>query len=280
MVGHFNIGDLKPDTLISALRLLLDGYKLFGDRFKNKETPEKVGEILTRAEKTPSVDTKQIEQSITQALGPEDAAIVKNDLSLLSLLGLPTPSLDAFDYWGKLEELVAALQAFATKNQLFELRGFDDQMVGEGLSLLKTSTVLMPKNLAFGLATPYRRQKVDEVHCMVVLQKQTKEFPLRVIVAAVFSEYNDFGDSHPVSDTTVYSVGPGPQRHWLRFSHPVSHTHFLPGEQYRLDAADFIAIVNALRDDIREYAAEVHADEKMIALLFGQIDAVVEKMKS
>jgi hypothetical protein len=56
--------------------------------------------------------------------------------------------------------------------------------------------------------------------------------------------------------------------------------HFQRSSEYRLEAADLISIVNALRDDIRQYAGEVQADEQKIAPLFAQIEAFVGRMKT
>jgi hypothetical protein len=270
---------ISPELFISAVRLLMEAYKFGRDQFKDKKTPERVEEILTRAEMEPGVDRKQIEERIAQQLDPEDAAIVTNDLALLSLLVLPSPSLDASDYWGKLSQLVSGLQAYATNYRLFELRGADERGLGESLYLPKTSDALMPKEFALGLAAPYHRQDVESVTCMALLQKQTQEFPLIVFVQAVFIRYDGIGSSRD-KDSTIYRVGVGQQKHWLRFSRAVSGAQFVPWAEYRLDASDFIAIVNALRDDVRDYAAEVRADERKITPLFAQIDAFVEKMKS
>ena len=41
-----------------------------------------------------------------------------------------------------------------------------------------------------------------------------------------------------------------------------------------------MAIVSALRDDIRDYATEVQADERKIAPLFKQIDEFVKQAKT
>lgn len=271
---------LTPELIISGLRLLMEGYKFGRDQFKDKKTPERVEEILTRAEQEGSVDRKQIEDRLTEKLEPADAAIVKNDLQLLSLLLVPVPSLDAFDYWGKLTQLVAGLGTFANKNRLFELRGVNDSRSGEAIFLPKTSKVLLPKDFVFGLAAPYSRQRVAKIDCMVILKKQVQDFPLRVIVGAEFTEYSSFGTDSSVSDSCIYELGPGQQRHWLRVYRPASHTHFVPQDEYRLKAVNFIAIANALRDDLTDCAEEVQTDEQQIAPLFAQIETFAEKMKS
>src|SRR5262245_38138479 len=112
----------SPELALNGLRLLLEGYKVFRDRFKDKKTPDHVEEILVQAEKSPE-KAAEIEQTLTKALEPCDAAIVKGDLELLSLLVHPTPHMDAFDYWSQLTKLVAGLHTYAVKNRLFELRG-------------------------------------------------------------------------------------------------------------------------------------------------------------
>ena len=101
---------ITPELVVNALRVLLEGYKIFGDRFRDKKTPERVEKILVEAEKAPE-KAAEIEQSLTKSLEPGDAAIVKGDLELLSLLVHPVPKMDAFDYWGQLTKLVGALHA-------------------------------------------------------------------------------------------------------------------------------------------------------------------------
>jgi hypothetical protein len=77
---------VSPESIVSVLRRLSDWYQIFGDGFRDKKTPEHVEEILVQAEKDPGrVDKAQIEGSLTRALEPNDAAIVKGDLELLLL---------------------------------------------------------------------------------------------------------------------------------------------------------------------------------------------------
>ena len=76
----------SPELIISVLRLLSDWYKIFGDGFRDKKTPEHVEEILAQAEKNPQkVDRAEIEGSLARVLEPDDAAIVKSDLDRLLL---------------------------------------------------------------------------------------------------------------------------------------------------------------------------------------------------
>jgi hypothetical protein len=273
---------LTPELVISALRLLMEGYKVGRDRFKDKKTPDRVEEIVTRAEKTKQIDTKEIERSLAETLDPTDAAIVKGDLELLSLLMLPAPSLDAFDYWGKLTQLVNGLQAYAHKNRLFELRGVKKPELGEVILLPRTGSCILPEKLASGMPIPYQMQSVKDTSCLALLRKVTVDFPIIVLVGARFNEYSPVGGPPSViSDGCYFDIAPGQQRHWLRFDRGQRYTpHFHQSSEYRLEASDFISIVNALRDDIRQYAAGVQADEQKIAPLFTQIDAFVEKMKT
>jgi hypothetical protein len=90
---------VHPDLVVSSLRLLVDIYKLASDRFKDKKTPERIEEIVVRAEQASprTADKAEIERSIAEALDPGDAAIVKSDLELLSLLLVRAPALEAFD---------------------------------------------------------------------------------------------------------------------------------------------------------------------------------------
>jgi hypothetical protein len=77
---------VSPELIIAVLRRLSEWYKIFGDGFIDKKTPEHVEEILVQAEKNPEkVDKAQIEGSITRLLEPNDAAVVKGDLELLLL---------------------------------------------------------------------------------------------------------------------------------------------------------------------------------------------------
>lgn len=273
---------LSPELAISALRLLMEGYKIGRDRFKDKKTPDRVEEIVTRAEKAPQADTKEIERSLSEKLDPEDAAIVRGDLELLGLLMLPAPSPDAFDYWGKLTKLVQGLQAYALNNRLFELRGVNKPGLGEVLLLPISGDLILPQKLASGMPTPYQMQGLKDTSCLALLLKATVNFPLMVLVGARFNEYSAMGGPPSVvSDACYFDIAHGQQRHWLKFDRGQRHTaHFHQSSEYRLEASDLISIVNALRDDIRQYAVEVQADEQKIAPLFTQIDKFVEKMKS
>jgi len=275
------IEHLTPELVINALRLLIEGYKVGRDRFKDKKTPDRVEEILTRAEKAPQADTKQIERSISEELDPGDAAIVKGDLELLSLLMLPAPSLDAFDYWGKLTQLVAGLQAFAIKNRLFELRGDKKDQWGEVLLLPRSGKLILPNELALELTRPTSHwERVKDAECLAVLRKNAQDFPIVALVGARFNEYSSVGGNPLVKEDSCYfAIGPGQQRHWLSFSRPSEwyRAHFEDHFEYRLEATNLISIVQALRDDIREYAMAVNADEEKIRSLFTAIDAFAER---
>src|SRR5579883_1554822 len=107
------LGHVPPDQWVNILKFVLETIK-FGterhDRWKDKKAPKKVEEILTRAESDPkTLDARELERSIDNALEPEDAATIKGQLELVSLLLVPGPNMDAFDYWGKLEQLVRGL---------------------------------------------------------------------------------------------------------------------------------------------------------------------------
>jgi hypothetical protein len=272
---------LTPELVISGLRLLMEGYKVGRDRFKDKETPDRVDEIVTRAEKTRQADTKQIERSITEELDPGDAAIVKGDLELLSLLMLPAPSLDAFDYWGKLTQLVAGLQAFAIKNRLFELRGAQRPPLGEVLYLSRSGNCILPPEVAPRLPSPYSRESLKDVNCLALLRKEAKDFPIVVLVRAEFNVYHSIGGPPGVDvDTCCFDIGQGQQRHWLSFDRGMRTSgHFQQAYEYRLEASNLISIVQALRDDIGEFAKEVQADQEKIGPLFTAIDAFAERIK-
>jgi hypothetical protein len=269
---------VSPELVINALRFLLEGYKVARDRFKDSKTPDRVEDIVTRAESSPGTDAKQIEQSIAQTLNPDDAAIVRSDLELLSLFVFPVPSLDAFDYWGKLTKLVASLRDYARRNRLFELRGEERSGLGQMLWLFKTSRSILPKELARELGIPDNMQAVKSAECAALLQNSDKEFPIKVIVAVYFNQYSSMGGEPGVRTAEArYGVVPGQQRHWLRFNREESEYQLRATTEYRLDAEDLIEIVESLRDDIKQYAKEVQADEQKIEPLFSAIEAFAGK---
>jgi len=205
---------LTPEFVVSSLRLLLDGYKLARDKFKDKKAPEDIEKIVIRAEKSePTIDAAEIERNLTESLTPEDAAVVKGDLELLSLLVMPAPTLDAFDYWGMLSRLVEGLRAFAKKNRLFELRGKEEDGFGQVLILPKTGDHILPKKHAAEFPTPYQREGLKDTESIAFLRKEGSSFPVHVMVGADFYQYSVVGGPPRVeSDSCFFDVGPGQQR--------------------------------------------------------------------
>lgn len=269
---------VSPELVLNALRFLLEGYKVARDRFKDSKTPDRVEDIVTRAESSPGTDAKQIEQSIAQTLNPDDAAIVRSDLELLSLFVFPVPSLDAFDYWGKLTKLVASLRDYARRNRLFELRGEERSGLGQMLWLFKTSKSILPKEFARELGIPGNMQTVKSAECGALLQNADGEFPIKVIVAVHFNQYSSMGGEPGVRTVEArYGVVAGQQRHWLRFNREAFEYQLRENTEYRLDAEDLIEIVESLRDDIKQYAKEVQADERKIEPLFSAIETFAGK---
>lgn len=266
--------------VISLLRLLLDGYKVASDKFKDKKTPDRIEKIVARAEKAEptTVSKEDIERSIKEDIDPGDAAIVTGDLEMLSLLFLPTPTLDAFDYWGKLTKLVSGLQTFARKNRLFELRGSKHPLVGEVLLLPTTGKYILPDNHVTMLAVAmHHMEALRDGRCFALLQKDMQEFPIILHISARFNQYGMMGgDPGVIRDECYFYVRPGQQRHWLKFERAQHSDHFEREYEYRLDASDLISIVHALRDDIREYATAIQLDEQKITPLFTAIDAFAD----
>jgi hypothetical protein len=270
---------VTPEFVVSSLRFLLDSYKLARDRFKDKKAPEELEKIVIKAERSEpkTLDAAEIERDLTESLTPEDAAIVKGDLELLSLLVMPAPRLEAFDYWGMLSRLVEGLREFARKNRLFELRGKEEYSFGQVLLLPKTGDHILPKKHAAKLPRPYERQGVKDADCLAFLRKGGSAFPLHVLVDARFYRYDGMGGPPPVeSDSCFFDVEPGQQRHWLKFDrgHRISG-HFVQDFEYMLEASDLVSIVQGLRDDIRDYATAINLDEKRILPVFDAIDAFV-----
>jgi hypothetical protein len=272
---------ISPELVISCLRFLLEGYKIARDKFRDTKTPERVEEILVQAEKTPeNVDPAEIERRLNDALEPNDAAIVKGDLELLSLILFPVPKMDAFDYWGQLTKLVAGLQAYAIKNRLFELRGRHDPRFGEVLLLASSGQHILPDEHAVQLAVAVgARQQVKDATATALLAKDEKGFPITAVVMADFNEYHSMGGPPSVlSYGSYFSITSGQQQHWLRFDQLRVSYQFKENYEYMLDASDLISIVKALKDDIQQIAASVRADEEKTAPLFSAIDAFATKM--
>ncbi len=273
---------LSPELIISSLRLLVEVYKLGRDKFKDKKTPDRVEEIVIRVENAPpnSVNAAEIERRITDALDPGDAAIVKGDLELLSLLMLPSPALEAFDYWGKLTVLIDGLQAYAREKRLFELRGYNRPQFGQVLQLPKTGGCILPQKHAADLCIPYQREGLKHAEGLALLRKEGQGLPIEVGVGAEFYQYSSMGGHPGVEfDSCFYHVGPGQQRHWLKFDRAQwGSAHFGRAYEYMLGASDFVAIVQALKDDISDYAIAAQADEQKIGPLFAAIDAFAKGM--
>jgi hypothetical protein len=270
---------INPELAINGLRLLLDGYKVFRDRFRDKKTPERVEEILAQADKTPG-KAAEIEQNLAKSLEPGDAAIVKGDLELLSLLVHPVPEMDAFDYWGQLTKLVGGLHTYAVRGRLFELRGRAHPTFGETLMLPTSGVRILPDEQAIQLAVPNSsRQGVKSAFALALLRKDAKNFPITALVRAEFNEYHSMGGPPSVIPVCCrYSITCGQQRHWLRFERLDGSYHFTESYEYMLNASDLIAIMEALRDDIRKITVEVEADEQKIAPFLNAIDAFSKEM--
>jgi hypothetical protein len=270
---------LTPELIVSSLRFLLESYKLGRERFKDKKAPEDIEKIVTRAERAEpkTLDAADLDRSITDALGPEDAAIVKGDLELLSLLILPAPKLDAFDYWGMLTRLIDGLHSYAIEKRLFELRGRNDRRFGQVLHLGNTGTKLLPDDEAKRLPIPFDREGLKRATGMAILKKDKTGFPIIVGVFAEFYQYSPVGGTPGVKpDMSFYEVGPGQQRHWLKFKAVNQYeAHFHSGLEYMLEASDLFQIVQALHEDIHGYATAVNADEQKIGPLTAAIDAFV-----
>ena len=178
-----------------------------------------------------------------------------------------------------LEAAILPSHAYAVKNRLFELRGRSDSRFGETLFLRGTGKILLPDKYAIDLAIPNTSQQVKDAGTLALLRKNTNRFPVTTLVKADLNEYHSYGGPPSVvSRASYFWITSGQQRHWLRFVRDDSSPYFHDHIEYRLDAADVIAIVTALREDIGEIAADVRADEQMVVPLFTAIDAFSKEM--
>jgi hypothetical protein len=269
---------VTPELIVSCLRLLADGYKLVRDRFKDKKTPENVEEIVIKIDKrhkgATTIDETEIDHMLTSTLNAEDAALVKSDLELLALLVFPSPALELFDYWGMLGILVTGLHKLAVDLRIFELRGVHGSL-GEILKLDKTSKAILRKEELRRFGNPSPRWSLDDVQSFVVLLREGPGLLLRVVVEVTLEYYGGggYGDTRRERCSGLFAIERGPKPHWLAFRRLDGNFELHENLHFMLTAAHFKAIVQALRDDIRDYATELKADEELIAPLFKQIDA-------
>jgi hypothetical protein len=129
---------------------------------------------------------------------------------------IPRPPLDAFDYWGKLVQLVNGVQAFAARNHLVELRGMNDQRFGESLPLIRTSKVLMYKEFADSLSI--HTEHLQKTECKVRLLKAHEEFPIRVWLQATLDRTTRLGGKFSEVCSDAFKVEPGQQKHGFVFA--------------------------------------------------------------
>jgi hypothetical protein len=143
--------------------------------------------------------------------------------------------------------------------------------------------LILPDSLAAELTVPTSHwERLKDAECLAILRKEAQDFPIVALIGARFNRYSSMGGNPGVEPYVCYfEIGHGQQRHWLSFSRAHAYEpHFRTHFEYRLEAADLISIVQALRDDIREYATAVSVDEEKIRSLFTAIDAFAERAKS
>jgi hypothetical protein len=162
---------------------------------------------------------------------------------------------------------------------LFELRGIHQPEYGQQVLVLKKSgSAILPAARAENLTIAYRMQTLKRAKGVAILRPEGSGFPIVSGVIAEFFEHSSMGGEPGVkTDHCFFDVGPGQQPHWLMFDRGERSTsHFKQRLQYMLEAADFVSIVQALRDDIHDYATAINADEQKIGPLSTAIDAFVK----
>src|SRR5271157_4787529 len=183
---------IDAGLVISALRLLLDVYKLAGERMGGKHEepdPKKleqvIAEVETRAERG-AADLSQVEEEIDRQFQPEQAKKVKTDLALLSILTNP-PRIEDFNYWTVLAEVARSLREFAIKAQLFRLRGTPEGEGRSALSLPKSAALFAPSKAVESLLVPPRDAYGKKVTSTFLhLLEAESECPLQFTVVGEF----------------------------------------------------------------------------------------------
>ncbi len=261
-----------PNLIVSALKFLLETYKLYRSR-SGRKTPEKQEEVLeetvAKAEEmsaggAPAEEVvSEIETKLERDLGPAVKEGIIRRAS--SILALAQPfEVEAFRYYDNLSEVLKRAQEFCKATNMFRLRGATNsdfavlQMPKLGLALREVCADY--RILTYGLG----RGDVLQVRPIGVRTfLSTRVEAIHVALDLELTRAQRTGGTWTDHMKALLFLSGGSEVNKIGFTlnQPVESPYLLDFE-VRLTGQQFQQIVSALLDDLNNYANELAEEQR------------------
>jgi hypothetical protein len=274
----------EAGVVINGLRLLLEGYKLAKERLggghNDDPDPEKLEEVIADVEATARdrvPNLADVEQEIDRKFNPEQAEKVKSDLNSIALLADP-PRLEEFDYCATLTQLTKSLQVFARKTELFRLRGSNMSDGTRYLYLERTSRVFVPEDVVLEALVVLRNAYGKAITSIsVVLIDSDSEIAIKLGVEGHLKRATSMGEQYKENVGSSFAITAGSERNRLLLTPDQRFGPFAPIE-YRVTAENVAKTIEAMRNDLSDYAAEIAKERKLAGRVSDDVREIVKNL--
>jgi hypothetical protein len=258
--------------LVTILQFLATVYQISQP---NESIVRVLREVTSEVETDKPIDGVQfVNEQFQKRLESKDALVVSNDIVLLTSLFSFRATPAAFNYFGTLSSVLKSVVAFCIRHHIFLLRG-----LGYGsnkiLALRHAAHVLCPalirttwvlaKNAQLSMpSTSYVNLYLVQTMKQPQFSRPIEQNNLLPVVGDALVAYRESfmeGGSEPRTELLHFYVAKGAESHWIGFvSDGQSSTAI--NFQRMLKAIEVASIIDAIRDDIFEYVADIRKDQE------------------
>jgi len=282
-VSDFHSPD--PNLDISALRFILESYKLYRSRGgdKKEKQEEVLEETVAKAEEmsaqgaSPQTVVAEIETNLERDLGKlAKDEIVKRASSILALAHPFEP--EAFRYYENICQVLKRAQDFCASTNIFRLRGTANDAISV-LPMPQLNLVLEEITGHFGFSCKQleRAQGVLNVKATSKTYLVTKPEALHVKLALVLTRACSVGGTYSDAMGAGLTLSSGSEVNRIGFDVFAAESPLLQGFEIRLTAKEFEQIISALLDDLIQYAADLADEQRQFKeQIAPQLDAMLQ----
>jgi hypothetical protein len=264
-----NLHGVDVNSVINALRLILDGFKFYGQKGEGdkesdkrekvlKETVEKAEEMSAGGATTDQV-VQDIETRLERELGANAKTEIINRAS--SILALAQPfEIESFRYYDNLTLILDRAREFCKAANIFKLRGTTDRAF-EYLELPRLSKVLpeICGTFKFLMDQFIVGDTFRVLPAKITVILSTKAVGLLIWFDLELEKAYQIGGSYIDKENAYLSISKGTGVNRIAFD--VLAPQYKRGGEIRLTGKEFQVIVSAIFEDLNNYVRELSEEQ-------------------
>lgn len=261
--------------LVTILQFLATVYQISQP---NQSIVRVLKEVTVEVETEKPLDGVQfVNKQLQRRLESKDATIVSRDIDLLEALFSFKSVTKSFNYFGILSVVLKNVVEFCSRNNVFLLRGIGKrgskllpiERTGHVLCTSQTRQQWVAWKSDDSRRSPpstssvrlFLAQKMQAPHIYGTNIEPDDLLPLVGDAQISYKEYFAAGGSGAMGELINFYVAKGMEAHWVGFISDYQ-SGLQISYQTMLKAVNTESIIDAIRDDILDYVADIHQDQE------------------